>query len=126
MNGGKKARILVVDDEQDFLHFIKLNLEKTGRFQIDAFTSPAEAVKWLDMIKPDLALLDIKMPEMDGCDIAFRLKSSEETRDVPVVFLTALLSREEELAGINTRHTFIAKPVSPAALIERIDSILNR
>lgn len=126
MDGGKKARILVVDDEQDFLHFIKLNLEKTGRFQIDAFTSPAEAVKWLDMIKPDLALLDIKMPEMDGCEIAFRLKSSEETRDVPVVFLTALLSREEELAGINTRHTFIAKPVSPAALIERIDSILNR
>lgn len=126
MNRGKKARILVVDDEQDFLHFIKLNLEKTGRFQIDAFTSPAEAIKWLDMIKPDLALLDIKMPEMDGCEIAFRLKSSEETRDVPVVFLTALLSREEELAGINTRHTFIAKPVTPAALIERIDRILNR
>ena len=126
MNRDKKARILVVDDEQDFLHFIKLNLEKTGRFQIDAFTNPAEAMKWLDMIKPDLALLDIKMPEMDGCEIAFRLKSSEETRDVPVVFLTALLSREEELAGINTRHTFIAKPVSPAALIERIDSILNR
>ncbi len=126
MNRGKKARILVVDDEQDFLHFIKLNLEKTGRFQIDAFTSPAEAMKWLDMIKPDLALLDIKMPEMDGCEIAFRLKSSEETRDVPVVFLTALLSREEELAGINTRHTFIVKPVTPAALIERIDRILNR
>jgi DNA-binding response OmpR family regulator len=126
MNGDKKARILVVDDEQDFLHFIKLNLEKTGRFQIDAFTSPAEAIKWLDMIKPDLALLDIKMPEMDGCEIAFRLKNSEDTRDVPVVFLTALLSREEELAGINTRHTFIVKPVTPAALIERIDRILNR
>lgn len=126
MNRGGKARILVVDDEQDFLHFIKLNLEKTGRFQIDAFTSPAEAVKWLDMIKPDLALLDIKMTEMDGCEIAFRLKSSEDTRDVPVVFLTALLSREEELAGINTRHTFIVKPVTPAALIERIDRILNR
>ncbi len=126
MNRDKKARILVVDDEQDFLHFIKLNLEKTGRFQIDAFTSPAEALNWLDMIKPDLALLDIKMPAMDGCEIAFRLKSSEETRNVPVIFLTALLSREEELAGINTRHTFIAKPVSPAALIERIDSILNR
>jgi len=118
----RKPKILMVDDEEEFLYFLKLNLEKTGKYQVCALTNPFEALRLAQDYKPDLALLDIIMPQMDGAKLAEQLKQMISTKDLPVIFLTALLNSEEEY--INTRHEFIAKPVSTAVLMERIDRIL--
>lgn len=120
-----KPKILMVDDEEDFIHFLKLNLEKTGKYQVYALTSPAEALRLAEVCEPDLALLDIMMPQMSGAKLAEQLRDMHPTKHIPVLFLTALIKPEEE-SYINTRHEFIAKPVSPAVLIERIDRIIGK
>ena len=121
----EKSKILIVDDEEDFLFFLKLNLEKTGKYQVYAHTDPFEALKNAEIIKPDLAVLDVMMPKMDGGELAWLLKNKEETKNTPVLFLTALLNREEERSGINIRRQFIAKPITPEALMEKIDLMLQ-
>jgi CheY-like chemotaxis protein len=121
----EKSKILIVDDEEDFLFFLKLNLEKTGKYQVYAYTDPFEALKNAEIIKPDLAVLDVMMPKMDGGELAWMLKNKEETKNTPVLFLTALLNRQEERSGINIRRQFIAKPITPEALMEKIDLMLQ-
>jgi len=121
----EESKILIVDDEEDFLFFLKLNLEKTGKYQVYAYTDSFEALKNAEIIKPDLAVLDVMMPKMDGGELAWQLKNKEETKNTPVLFLTALLNREEEKSGINIRRQFIAKPITPEALMEKIDLMLQ-
>lgn len=120
----KKARILIVDDEADFVFFLKLNLEKTGKYQVYAHTDPYAAIKSAEIFKPDVALLDIMMPKMDGGELAWQLRNREETKDTPVLFLTALLNHDEERSEINSTNQFISKPITPAALMEKIDLVL--
>ncbi len=120
----KKTRILIVDDEKDFLYFLKHNLEKTGKYEVRAINDPFTALTSLKNFKPDLAVLDIMMPEMDGGELAWRLASREETKNTPVIFLTALLNSREERANINTRREFISKPVTVDVLMRRIERAL--
>jgi DNA-binding response OmpR family regulator len=121
----EKAKILIVDDEEDFLHFVKLNLEKTGKYKVRAIADPFAAIKAAETFKPDLAVLDIMMPEMDGGELAWQLRNIEETKNMPVIFLTALLNSREERSMINTQGIFMAKPVSPEELMKKIDRLLG-
>lgn len=121
----EKARILIVDDEDDFLHFMKLNLEKTGKYKVRAIADPLAAIAAAETFKPDLAVLDIMMPGMDGGELAWQLRNNEETKDMPVIFLTALLNSREERSMINTRSVFMAKPVSIEELMKKIDGELG-
>lgn len=122
-----KMKILIIDDEEDICVSAKSILEKTGKFEV---MYSMEAIKGIDVAKrfnPDLILLDIIMPDMEGSDVAERLLQDPSTKDIPVVFLTALAKRSEvegDLGTIGGRF-FIPKPVTPAELIERIDSILK-
>ncbi|MEN6466357.1 MAG: response regulator [Syntrophaceae bacterium] len=122
----EKAKILIVDDEEDFLFFVKLNLEKTGKYEVRAITDPFVAMRAVETFKPDLAVLDIMMPEMDGGELAWRLRNKEESKNTPVIFLTALLNSREERSQINTRREFMSKPISIDELIKRIDRVLAR
>jgi CheY-like chemotaxis protein len=90
-----KKKILLIDDEEDFCFFVKLNLEKTGRFEVLTTTSGANGVIMASRERPDLILLDIIMPEMGGGQVAELLLENPRTRNIMVMFITAIASRRE-------------------------------
>src|SRR3989442_10352231 len=93
-----KKRILVVDDEPSITRLLKLNLELTGNYEVREENSGARVVEVAQKFKPDLILLDVMMPDVDGGDVAAKLKQNSSLRDTPVVFLTAAV-RQEDLGG---------------------------
>lgn len=125
---GEKLKILIIDDEEDFFYFTKLNLEKTGRFEVSGSTKGSEGIDLAKKNRPDLILLDILMPEMDGPQVARHLIEDPSTGSVPIVFLTALANKEdiETGRGLIGGRPFIAKPVTTAELISRIESVLGK
>ena len=122
-----KVKILIIDDEEDICNFSKSILEKTGKFEVMVSTKPTAGITMAKMNKPDLIMLDIFMPEMDGSKVAEQLRHIEETKDIPIVFLTALVKDKEvhEGAGQIGGHPFISKPTTPQELVTRIKSILK-
>lgn len=119
-----KKKIVMIDDEEDFCHFVKLNLEKTGRFTVYTATRGSEGIKKIGEVKPDLILLDIVMQDMDGGEVAFNLKKNSDTKDIPIIFITAILqpAEEDKLRG---KHHFLSKPITPDKLIKKINAILE-
>ena len=117
-----RKKILVVDDERDFTSMIKLNLEARGGYDVRAENKGANAVAAAKKFKPDLIFLDIIMPDLDGGAVLFQLKSDIMTRDIPVVFLTAIMTESEVVSSdsIVSGYPFLAKPVSVKKLIECI------
>jgi CheY-like chemotaxis protein len=118
-----KARILVVDDEVGFTRLLQLNLHWTGRYVVRAENSGTAALAALREFHPDLILLDVMMPGMDGGDLAARLQHNPRTRGIPIVFVTAAVRKTEarghagQIGGLN----YIAKPVELDELIRCID-----
>jgi len=118
----EKPRILIIDDNRDFTCSAKVALERTGRYSIWEENEPARAHLTAQRIKPDLILLDIAMPETDGGEIAARIESDPTLHRIPVVFLTALVTKAEEKAGLQIQgHPFLAKPVSVPELVAGIE-----
>ncbi|HQL78898.1 MAG TPA: response regulator [Verrucomicrobiota bacterium] len=113
MNDAKK-RILVVDDEASITRLLKLNLEQTGYYLVRTENIPRAAVAAAEEFRPDLVLLDVMMPDLDGGDLASRFQTVPTMRGVPIVFLTAAISREEVRArhGLVAGQPFLAKPVN--------------
>jgi DNA-binding response OmpR family regulator len=105
-----EKKILVVDDEPEIVQFLGLRLMNSGYKVLRAYDG-AEAIKIAKKELPDLIILDILMPEIDGSKTASLLKECPETKDIPVIFLTCLFSKEEEKDG-NVRGGvyFVAKP----------------
>jgi CheY-like chemotaxis protein len=124
----KKKRIFLIDDEKDFCFFVKGCLENTGEFDVLLSNSGAEAIKLVQRKKPDLILLDIMMPEMSGDEVAEILLDNPETAKIPIVFLTAMVTKEEnEYEPLTTRggRDFIAKPVTTQELVYAIKKTLG-
>jgi CheY-like chemotaxis protein len=123
----KKKKILLIDDEEDFCFFVKLNLEKTGKYEILTTTSGSKGIIMASKEQPDLILLDIIMPEMSGGQVAEQLLESPRTKDIPVLFITAIASRREVQSqeGIIGGRQFIAKPVTPEEIMEKINRVLE-
>ncbi|HOE17387.1 MAG TPA: response regulator [Syntrophorhabdaceae bacterium] len=118
-----KKKILLIDDEDDFCFFVKLNLERTGKYKIFTATDGMEGIRLARQLKPDLIFLDIVMPKMDGGRIAEILLEDESTKKIPFVFVTAVI-RKGDLGGHGGKaggRDFIAKPVKPETLIEKIE-----
>ena len=123
-----KKRILIVDDEVSFARMVKLNLEKTGQFEVRAENKPSYALAAAREFKPDLILLDVIMPGMDGGDVSNQFKHDRLLKQVPIIFLTATVSRRESGdAGLKSGgDIFLAKPISVEALIQRINERLPK
>ena len=123
----EKKIILLIDDEEDFCFFVKLNLEKTGRFKVLTTTSGTDGITMASREHPDLILLDIIMPEMGGGQVAELLLENPKTRNIPVLFITAIASRREVQSqeGIIGGRNFIAKPVTPEELMAKIHGIFK-
>ena len=123
----RKRKVLLIDDEENFCFFVKLNLEKTGRFEVLTTTSGAHGIILASEEQPDLILLDIIMPELDGGQVAEQLLENQKTKDIPVLFITAIASRQgiqSHEGTIGGRH-FIAKPAILEEIMEKINGILE-
>lgn len=123
----EKKKILIVDDEVDFTDLIKSILEQTGKYEVKVENNGSLAPNVTKTFKPDLILLDVMMPDMDGNEVARRVMNDESSRDIPIVFLTVLVEQsEEELrGGVIGGHPFIAKPVSAQKLIGYIEKYIG-
>ncbi|MBI5686438.1 MAG: response regulator [Verrucomicrobia bacterium] len=122
-----KKRILLVDDDVSFSRMMKLNLERSGAYEIRIENTGSHAVASAREFKPNLILLDVIMPEVDGGDVAAMLKDDPFLRDTPVVFLTALVSGEENASGglIRSGYRFIGKLASEKEMLQCIEENLR-
>lgn len=120
-----KKRIFIVDDESGFTRLLKLTLEKTGNFQVLEENDGTKA--WLKAreFKPDIIFLDIVMPKIDGGDVAQQIRSDSTLAHIPIIFLTAIVSRTETTHDIGG-FPFLAKPVSLAAITSCIAEHLGK
>lgn len=123
-----KKKILVIDDDESLTKLIKLNLETTGNYEVVTENRGSQGLASAKAFKPDLVLLDIIMPDADGSEVAAQIMQDQETSDTPVVFLTAMIRKEEAAAncGIIGGHPFIAKSVSIKELISCIEKNVRR
>ena len=122
-----KKRILVVDDEPPTTRLIRLNLEQTGSYEVREENDSARAVTTAQEFRPDLILLDVIMPNLDGGDVVARLKTDAKLKHVPVVFLTATVRKTEvdTHGGIIGGFPFLAKPATARELIDCIEGLLG-
>jgi DNA-binding response OmpR family regulator len=124
----EKRRILIIDDEASFTRMVKLNLEKTGTFEVREEHRATYALAAAREFKPDLILLDVIMPTMDGGDVASQIRNDRHLKTTPIVFLTATVSqREAGEAGLNSGgDLFLAKPVSLENLINCLNENIRK
>jgi len=121
----EQRRILIVDDDQDSTHLIKILLEKIGRYLVLEENDAAKAHQSARNFGPDLILLDIMMPQRDGGDIAAEIDADPGLQRTPIVFLTAMVTKAEAKAGLHIQgHPVLAKPISIPELINRIEENL--
>lgn len=122
-NSTRRRRILIVDDEPRIIHFIRLNLEHDGFEAYDA-TSGLQALDQLRDQLPDLILLDVMMPDIDGFET---LRLIREISNVPVIMLTAKGDEEDRVHGLELgADDYITKPFSPRELVSRVRAVLRR
>lgn len=116
-------RILVVDDEERMVRFIRLNLEHDGFQVVEAFTGQ-QAMDRLRQTLPDLILLDVMLPDLDGFEI---LRLIRENQDVPVIMLTAKGEEDDRVQGLELgADDYVTKPFSPRELVSRVRAVLRR
>ncbi|MDD3804239.1 MAG: response regulator [bacterium] len=118
-------KILIIDDDEDIISLIKIILENENYAVIGA-SSGEEGIKTAIKQKPELILLDIMMPVMDGWEILKMLRTEESTRKIPVAMLTCKTDVKDKLTGLQEGAIdYITKPFSPEELIERVDKIFK-
>ena len=123
--GDIRYRILVVDDEQDLCEILKFNLETEG-YEVDTVNSAEEAME-KGVGGYDLLLLDVMMDGMSGFQLAKQLKKDEETKDIPIIFLTARDSENDTLTGFNLgADDYISKPFSIREVLVRVRAVMRR
>jgi two-component system alkaline phosphatase synthesis response regulator PhoP len=121
-----KQKILIVDDEPDIRELIEYNLKKEG-YQVFTASNGQEGVAEAKRVLPDLIILDIMMPKMDGIEACRILRTMNDFKNTFMVFLTARSEEYSEIAGFNVgADDYIAKPIKPRALTSRINAILRR
>lgn len=121
-----QEKILVVEDEEDVLELVSFNLEKGG-FLVETAMSGQDAINKAQSLSPDLVLLDLMIPEIDGLEVCKTLKKDAATETIPVVMLTAKGTEEDIVTGLEMgADDYITKPFSPRVLLARIRAVLRR
>lgn len=122
--GSKK--VLIVEDEKDILQLVKMYLEKEG-FKTVAASDGAEALKQVRSERPDLVVLDLMLPEIDGLEVCKKLRISPQTAMLPIIMLTAKSEESDTVVGLELgADDYIGKPFSPRALVARIKALFRR
>jgi DNA-binding response OmpR family regulator len=121
-----KKKILVVDDEDDILQFLELVLREKG-YDVVTAASGQEALTRAQIEKPDLVLLDIMMPQMDGWEVLKLLRVDDETADIPVAMLSARTEAKDRVQGLQEGAIdYICKPFALQELLEKIGTIFGQ
>ncbi len=119
-------KILLVDDDQDILEFIGYNIKKEG-FEVATASNGKDAIEVAKKFKPDLIILDVMMPEMDGMETCHQMRNMPMLKDTLIVFLTARGEDYSQIAGFDAgADDYITKPVKPRVLVSKVRAILRR
>lgn len=119
-------KILIVDDEKDILEFLSYNLQKEG-FEIFTASNGSAALKIAKKEVPNLIILDVMMPEMDGIETCEKIREIEALDSTLILFLTARSEEYSELAGFSAgADDYVTKPIKPKLLISRVNALLRR
>jgi len=121
-----KAKILAVDDEEDILELVRYNLAREG-YQVHSASTGESAIDQAKSINPNLIILDLMLPGMDGLEVARVLKQNPDTSHIPIVMLTAKGDDADIVAGLELgAEDYITKPFSPRVLVARVRAVLRR
>lgn len=119
-------KILIIDDEEDIRSLLAYNLEKEG-YKVETASNGVKGIEKALSFKPNLILLDVMMPEMDGIEVCEKLRSQEQFNNTIICFLTARNEDYSQIAGLEAgADDFVSKPVKPRVLISRIKALLRR
>lgn len=119
-------KVLIADDEPDILEIISYNLLKEG-YRVETAKDGIDALDKISTFKPDLVILDIMMPKMNGVEVCKIMRSKPEYNDTLIIFLTALSDESSQIKGLETgADDYISKPISPKVLISRVNAIFRR
>ncbi len=126
MSSPSAKKILIVEDEKDILQLVKLYLEKEGYRTVTASTG-SEGLAQVRSEKPDLLVLDLMLPEIDGLEICKRLRSAPDTAMIPIIMLTAKAEESDTIIGLELgADDYVTKPFSPKTLVARIKALFRR
>jgi CheY-like chemotaxis protein len=123
--GKEKRRILIVDDDSNSTHLVKILLERSGLYLVLEENHDTEAHHSARSFKPDLILLDVILQELDGGEVAEQIQMDRELHGTPIIFLTGLVTKAEAKSGLRIQgHPVVAKPISVPELIDAIEKHL--
>ena len=121
-----KKKIMVVDDEVDIRELIKFNLEKEG-FDVIPVSDGESALVEAKLRNPDLIILDVMLPGIDGVEVCFKLKSDSAYKSIPIVMLSAKSDESDQLVGLKIgADDYLVKPFSPKVLVAKVSAMLRR
>ena len=125
MADGSPKKILVVEDEQETLTHLS-NILKRSNYEVISTTRGSEAVGLAKHYQPDLIILDIVIPDMSGSEVAATLLEDSTTTSIPIIYLTGILTKEEELRIKKTgRYYIVAKPITEKEILEKVKQVLG-
>lgn len=123
---GERKKILVVDDEPSIVKLVSVKLEKEG-YELYTAYDGEEALSKVRDVNPDLIVLDVMMPKLDGRQVCARIKGNPETKQIPIIMLTAVGQFEEQLKGMEAgADEYVTKPFSPEALAKTVAEVLKK
>ncbi|MBM3151649.1 MAG: response regulator [Chloroflexi bacterium] len=127
MNPPNEKLILCIEDEAEMIDLIRLILSRRG-FRVVGANGGREGLDSIEQEKPDLILLDLMMPEMDGWEVYQQVKADARTRDIPVIVVTAKAQSIDRVLGLHIAKVddYIAKPFSPQELLASVEKVINR
>jgi len=121
-----QKRILVVDDDAELVELVSFNLKQAG-YAIGTASNGMDAIKKARSLEPDLIVLDVMMPELDGFAVCEILRRDPATASIPIMMLTALSSELGRIAGLGSGATdFVTKPFSPRLLVQRVEDLIHK
>jgi phosphate regulon transcriptional regulator PhoB len=119
-------RILIIEDEPDIVQLVRYSFQKEG-FQVDSASRGKDGLEQLYRKPPDLVLVDIMLPDIDGIDICRKIRSEEKLKSIPIIFLTAKGSEIDRILGLEIgADDYVVKPFSPRELLARVKAVLRR
>ncbi|KXK12820.1 MAG: response regulator receiver protein [Chloroflexi bacterium OLB14] len=120
-------RILCIEDETEMIDLIRLILSRKG-YDVQGATGGIEGIKQVRQTKPDLVLLDLMMPDMDGWEVYQQMKADPATRDIPVIVVTAKAQNIDKVLGLHIAKVddYIAKPFSPQELLDSVEKVFKK
>ena len=123
----EKRRVVYIEDEQEMIDLVRLILNRRG-FEITGANGGRDGLETVRHLLPDLVLLDLMMPDMDGWDVYQQMKAEEATQHIPVIVITAKAQSIDKVLGLHIAKVddYISKPFSPQELVDSIEKVLAR